>query len=190
MTPDEATWELQLYIFNTQEYNRKDIPIMKQKIQEFINQGADINRCTREEMTPFLMALWVLYDPELVAFLAEQGVNKSLTLRHDDYIYIQELGEEIPIRPYLNITNILLEHYHSALRNGKFSGNREREVCRQRGYTIYPKREPRPDKNWVEPPEHKKYRGYVIALLHKYCNIMNINYYKLINRDEKLPKDL
>ena len=190
MTPDEATDALITYIYNTREHKRKDIPAMKQKIKGLIEQGANINGVSeKEDITPLLMALWVLYEPELVALLAKQGVNKTISIQDSDYIYIQELGEEIPIRPYLNITNILLEHYHSAIRSDKFWENRILELCRQKGYTIYPRR-PRSVNNCVEDPEHKKYRGYVIALIHKYCDILNINYYRLINRDEKLPKDL
>lgn len=190
MTPEEATEELISYIYDTREHKRKDIPIIKERIQELLHQGADVNGISeKEHMTPLLMALWVLYNPELVALLAKQGVNKYISILTDDYIYIEELGEDIPIKKYNNINNILLQKYHFAILSGNFNKNRKQKLCIQEGYSVYPEK-PRSKKHSLEEPKYKKRCAYIIALIHKYCELLNINYYKLITRDEKLPEKL
>jgi hypothetical protein len=191
MTPDEATVELIDYIYDTHDYKCNEIPNMKRIIKEYLCQGADINKIGKQRnTTPLLMALWVMYDPELVAILAEQGVNKSICILDTDDIYIEELGEEILFNRYLTINNILLQNYHSAILSSKFNNYRKRELCRQRGYIIYPEKMPRSKVQLLEEPYYKKRCKYMIALIHKYCKILDINYYRLITRDEKLPKEL
>ncbi len=183
------------------ECNKKRIQPDLEYIQQLVNEGAILSRKYQDnEETPLMFAINYLYDPSIIQYLVDNGVDKNHTIKafwtiyRDTECYCKKCKKknfkifDDTIVVYKNIKNILIKHYHFAFGSVKIINQ---------GMLVFFKSLPiSEDRYWFFDEENDKehrtqdFTEKNINLLKEYCKILNIDFNSITTELLELPDNV